>query len=112
MKREIPGLVLQGVAGFVSGNTNRGNAWKIVIKNGLDEVDNWIVRMTPQADENIKKGDSKTKAWRDLLQNGIDGTDENQAMATEKSGGIDLTPANMNLQTKIDSSLRGNDRQG
>jgi hypothetical protein len=27
-------------------------------------------------------------------------------------GGIDLTPANMDLQTKVDSRLRGNDAKG
>ncbi len=35
---------------------------------------------------------------------------EGQAML--EKGGIDLTPANMNLQTKMDSRFRGNDREG
>jgi len=33
----------------------------------------------------------------------------NKVMNVEKTGGIDLTPAHMNLQTKVDSRLRGND---
>jgi hypothetical protein len=32
--------------------------------------------------------------------------------ATKANGGIDLTPANMHLQTKIDSRFRGNDNRG
>ncbi len=36
----------------------------------------------------------------------------NRTMRTDNLGGIDLTPAKMNLETKMDSRLRGNDNGG